>query len=106
MPVPVLGGFVRRSHVQVGQDEGVGVDRAGLGELRDGQGALVRVQGAAAPGPRVGGDLAGVQQDPADQQPGVRGPPVRAVLSDRDLGIFHLDRVVPVLLGDAGQQPP
>ena len=33
-------------------------------------------------------------------------PPVRAVLSDRDLGAVHLDRVVPVAFGDAGQQPP
>ena len=70
------------------------------------QGALVWVQGAAAPGPGVGGDLLRVQQDPADQQPGVRGPPVRAVLSHGDLGIVHVDRVVPVVFGDPGQQPP
>jgi hypothetical protein len=50
VPVPVLGGggLIRRGDVQVGQDEGIGVDRAGLGELGDGQGALVGVQGAAA----------------------------------------------------------
>ena len=47
----------------------------------------VGVQGATAPGPRVGRDLLGVQADPADQQRRVRGPPVRAVLRDRDLGI-------------------
>ena len=108
VPVPVLGGhrLVRAGHVQVRQDERVGVDRSGLGQLGERQGALVRVQGAAAPGPRVGGDLLRVQRHPADQQPGVRGPPVRAVLSDRHLGIVHVDRVVPVVLGDAGQQPP
>jgi hypothetical protein len=47
-----------------------------------------------------------VQQDPADQQPGVRGPPGRAVPGDGDLGIIHVDRIVPVLFGDPGQQPP
>jgi len=51
LPVPVLDGgrLVRRSHVQVGQDERVGVDRPGVGQLGDRQGPLVRVQGAAAP---------------------------------------------------------
>ena len=106
--VPVLGGGRpgRAGHVQVRQDEAVGVDRAGGGQLGERQGTLVRVQGAAAPGPGVGGDPGRVQCHPADQQPGVGGPPVRAVLRHRDLGISHLDGVVPVFLGDAGQQPP
>ena len=64
------------------------------------------VQGAASPRPRVGGDLRGVQRDPADQQPGVRGPSLRAVAGHRDLRAFHADRVGPVVLGDACQQPP
>ncbi len=55
---------VRAGHVQVGQDEAVGVDRPGAGQLGDRQGPLVRVQGAAAPGPRVGGDLGRIQQRP------------------------------------------
>jgi hypothetical protein len=55
---------------------------------------------------RVGGDLPRVQQDPADQQPGARRPPVRAVLRDRDLRAVHVNGVLPVLLGDPGQQPP
>jgi hypothetical protein len=56
--------------------------------------------------PGVGGDLGRVQRHPADQQPGAGRPPVRAVLRDGDPGIVHLDRVVPGVLGDAGQQPP
>jgi hypothetical protein len=108
MPVPVLGGYrlARGRDVQVGQDERVGVDRPGAGQLRERQGALVGVQGAAPAGPRAGGDLGRVQRHPADQQPGVRGPPVRAVLCHGDLGAVHADRVVPVLFGDPGQQPP
>ena len=108
VPVPVLCGhrLVRAGHVQVRQDERVGVDRPGAGQLGDRQGALVRVQGAAAPGPRVGGDLGRVQRHPADQQPGVRGPPVRAVLRDGDLGAVHVNGIVPGIFGDAGQQPP
>jgi hypothetical protein len=49
--VPVLGGdrLARGSHVQVRQDEAVGVDRPGGGELRERQGTLVRVQGPAPP---------------------------------------------------------
>jgi len=61
---------------------------------------------AAAAGPGVGGDLGRVQQDPADQQPGVRRPPVRAVLRDGDLGAVHVNGVMPVVFGDPGQQPP
>ena len=64
------------------------------------------MQGAAAPGPRVGGDLLRGQQDPADQQPGAGRPPVRAVLRDGDLGAVHVNGVMPVVLGDPGQQPP
>ena len=64
------------------------------------------MQGPAAPGPRVGGDLGRVQGHPADQQPGAGRPPVRAVLRDRDLGAIHVDRVVPGVVGDPGQQPP
>ena len=49
VPVPVPGGgrLVRGGDVRVGQDEAVGVDRAGPGELGDRQGALAWVQGAA-----------------------------------------------------------
>ena len=57
VPVPVLhrGRPVRGGHVEVGHDERVGVDRGGgAGELGQRQGALVGVQGAPAPGPRVG----------------------------------------------------
>jgi hypothetical protein len=65
VPVPVLcrGGLAWRGHVQVRQDERVAVDRAGLRELGNREGALARVQGAAAPGPRVGGNLLRCQQD-------------------------------------------
>jgi hypothetical protein len=63
------------------------------------------VQGPAAPRPRVGEDLARVQRHKADQQPGA-GPPVQAVLSHCYLGIVHVDRIVPVVVGEAGQQPP
>ena len=63
-------------------------------------------QGPAAPRPGVGGDPGQVQRHPAGQQPGIRRPPVRTVLSDGYLGAVHLDGVVPVVLGDAGQQPP
>jgi hypothetical protein len=64
------------------------------------------VQSAAAPRPRVGADLLGCQRDPADQQPGGRGPPVRAVLGHGDLRVVHVDRVGPVVLTDAAQDPP
>ena len=106
--VPVLHGrrLIRASHVQVRQDERVGVDRPGTGQFGERQGALVWVQGPAAPGARVGRDLFGVQRHPADQQRRVRRPPVRAVPGDGDLGAVHVDRVVPVVLGDVGQQPP
>ena len=72
VPVPVLGGYrlVRAGHVQVGQDERVGVDRPGAGQLGDRQGPLVWVQGAAPPGPRVGGDLGRVQQRPGGSAAG------------------------------------
>ena len=98
VPVPVLhsGRLVRGGHVQVGQDERVGVDRPGTGQLGERQGALVRVQGAAPPGARVGRDLLRVQRHPADQQPGVRRPPVRAVPGDGDLGAVHVYGIVPV----------
>ena len=108
LPVPVLyrNRLARAAHVQVGQDERVGVDRPGAGQLGERQGTLVRVQGAAPPGPRVSRDLGRVQRHPADQQPGVRRPPVRTVLRDRDLRALHLDRIVPGIAGDPGQQPP
>ena len=64
----------RGGHVHVGADETAGVDSGFLLQLGERQGPLVRVQGAAAPGPGVGGDLIGVQLDPADQQHGVFGP--------------------------------
>ncbi|MCA1703797.1 MAG: hypothetical protein LC808_11250 [Actinobacteria bacterium] len=60
----------------------------------------------AAPRSRVGADLFGGQADPADQQPGGRRPPVRAVVGHRDLRAVHVDRVSPVILGDTGQDPP
>ena len=70
---------------------------------RGSEGALVRVQGPAAPGPGVGGDLARVQRHPADQRPVVRGPPFRADSATRP-GQCPSERVVPVLLGDAGER--
>ena len=75
-------------------------------ELGDRQRPLVRVQGAAAAGPGVGRDLLGCQPDPADQQVGVRRPPVRTVVGHRDLRAVHVDRLGPGVGGDAGQQPP
>ena len=61
MPVPVLdrGRPLTGGHVKVGHDERVAVDGVGGGELGQWQGPLVGVQGAAASGPRVGGDLPG-----------------------------------------------
>ena len=66
------------------------------------------MQGAAASGPRAGGDVPGwhVECDPTDQQPGRRRPPVRAVLGDRDLRVCHVDRVGPVALDDTVEDPP
>ena len=108
VPVPVLyrGCPGRGGDVVVGEEEGVPVHRVSLGELIEGQGALVGVQSAAAPGAGVGGDLAEVQADSADEQPGVGGPPGRAVVSDGDLRPGHLDRLGPVGFGDAGQGAP
>jgi hypothetical protein len=63
-------------------------------------------EGAAPPRPRVGADLGGGEADPADQQPGGRGPPVRAVVGDGDLRAVHVGRVGPVGLGQAVEQPP
>jgi hypothetical protein len=89
-------------------DERVAVDGVSGAQLGDWQRSLVGVQGASTSGPWVGGDLPGghVEPDPADQQPGRRGPPVRAVLGDRDLRIRHVDRVGPVGLGDTVEDPP
>ncbi len=108
VPVPVLRlhRFAGRGHVQVRQYERVAVDRTGAGQLGERQGTLIRVQGPAPPRPRVGGNLLRVQPDPADQQPGVRGPPVRAVVSHDDLRAVHAGRIMPVAFGDAAQQPP
>ncbi len=108
VPVPVLygGGLIRGGYVQARQDEAVAVDGAGPGELGMGRARSWGVQGAAAPGAGVGRDLAGVQPDAADQQRGVRRPPVRPVIGHGDLGAVHLDGIAPVLLGDAVQQPP
>ena len=52
----------------------------------------------------IGGDLTGVQANPADQQPGGRWPPVRAVTGGRDLRGVHIGGVVPVAFGDAVEQ--
>ena len=83
VPVPVLGGhrLVWAGHVQVGQDERVGVDRPGTGQLGERQGALVRVQGAAPPGARVGRDLLRVQQAPGGSAAGC--PPATSPGSTR-----------------------
>src|SRR5690242_1966185 len=69
------------------EDERVAVDGVRGGELVERQCALVGMQGAAPPRPRVGGHLPGghVEPDPADRQPGGRGPPVRAIVGHRDL---------------------
>ncbi len=66
------------------------------------------MQGPASPGAGIGGDLPGahVEADPADQQPGRRGPPVRAVGDDGDLCAVHVERVGPGIFGDAAHQPP
>jgi hypothetical protein len=100
------GRLARGGHVQVRQDERVAVDRVGLGEPGEWQRPLVRVQGAAATRPGIGGDLLGGQTDPADEQRGVRRPPVGPVVGHRDLRAVHVDRLDPVVLDDAGQQPP
>jgi hypothetical protein len=110
VPVPVLGRgcLARRGHVQVRQDERVGVDRAGVFQPGDRQGALDGVQGPAPPRPGVGGNLARVQPGPADQQGGVRRSPVRPVISHRDLGIVHVSRVAPAVIrieSDAYRRP-
>jgi hypothetical protein len=47
-----------------------------------------------------------VEPDPADQQPGGRRPPVRAVGGHRDLRPVHVDRVGPLVLRDAVEDPP
>ena len=110
VPVPVLhrGGLLRCGHVEVGHDERVPVHRVGLGELGDRQHPLLRAQGPTTPGAGIARDLSGahVEADPADQQPGRRGPPVGGVLGDGDLRAVHVDRVGPVVLGDTAQDPP
>ena len=80
----------------------------GGGKLGQRQGALVGVQGAAPPGPRVGRDLArgDIKPDPAGQQPRRGRPPVRAVGSDGDLRAGHVDRVGPGGLGDVVEDAP
>jgi hypothetical protein len=59
MPVPVFGGhrLLGGGYVEVGEDERVGLDRVGGGELVEWQRPLVGVQGAAPPRPRVGRHL-------------------------------------------------
>ena len=108
--VPVLdrGGALAGGDVEVGHDERVAVHGVQVSELGQGQGTLVGVQGAAPPGPRIRRHRSGghVEADAADQQPGRGGPPVRAVVGDGDLGAGHVDRVGPVGIGDAVQQPP
>jgi len=111
VPVLDLGRLLPGGDVEVGDDEGVAVDGVGLGELVE-RGALVGVQGAPSAGPRIRGRLPGpgfgrdVEADPADQQPGAGGPPVRAVVGDGDLSAGHVDRVGPVGLGQPVEQPP
>ena len=112
MPVPLLHlrGRLAGGRVEVGDDERVPVDRVGggqRGEFGQGQDALVGVQGAAPPGPWIGRYRSGfdVEADPADQQPGRGRPPVRAVVGHRDLGGGHVERVSPVRLGHAVEQP-
>jgi len=53
VPVPVLGrgGLARCADIQVGQDEGIGVDRVSAGQPGQGQGTLGGVQGPAPPRP-------------------------------------------------------
>ena len=106
VPVLDLRGRGAGGHVEVGDDERVGVD--GVGELGQGQRSLIRVQGSAASGPRIAGDLAVVEVEPnaPDQQPGRCGPPVRAVVGDRDLRAGHVDRVGPAVGGYGVEQPP
>ena len=58
---------------------------------------LVRLQGTAPPGPRVGGDLGWVEGHPADRQRRVRRPPVRAVVSDRH-ELWHWLATTPALV--------
>jgi hypothetical protein len=62
----------RGRDIEVGDDERVAIDGVGLGELVERERALVGVQGAPPPGPRIRADLPGshVEADPADQQPG------------------------------------
>jgi hypothetical protein len=88
MPVPVLcrGGLIRRGHARVRQDEAVAVDRAGLGELGDRQGALAGVQGAAPPGPRAGGDFADAVQQPPQRGDALSADGDRDVLVVRGTG--------------------
>jgi len=99
VPIPVFdsGCSLRCGHIAVGQDERVAVDGVGVGEVGDGQGALVGVQRAAPPRAGIGGDLLGVQCHPADQQSVVRGPPSGTVVGDGDLRTVHAGRLSPSL---------
>jgi hypothetical protein len=72
--------LVWRRHVSLGQDERVAVDRIGVFQLGDRQGALAGVQGPPPPRAGIGGHLRGIEADPADQQHRVGGPPVRPVV--------------------------
>ena len=63
-------------------------------------------RGATLPGARVSTDLLGCPADPADQQPGRRGPPVRAVIGDGDLRTVHVDGVGPVCFAQSIQDAP
>jgi hypothetical protein len=102
------GGLLAGGDVEVGHDERVARHRVEVGQLDYGQRALVGAQRAATPRSGVVRDLPGVdvQTHPADQQPGRGRPPIQAVGGDRDLRAIHVDRVGPVMVSDAVEEPP
>ena len=75
-------------------------------QLGERQRPLVRVHGAAAPGPGVGGDLTGVQLGPADQQRGVFGPVRRSYGETATCAFCMPIASSPGILGDQRRTSP
>lgn len=86
----------------------VGDDEAGCPDVVEaaveGERELVRRDGPAAPGARVGTELLRGDLDPAHDR--VRGPALRGVVARRDLPAVHVPGVLPVADRDRRDRPP
>jgi hypothetical protein len=70
------------------------------------EGELIGRDGAPSPGPRVGGDVFGVDADPAHDGVRVVGPAGRCVVNGGDLRCGHVLGVDPRILRNGGVGPP